>query len=137
MSNRGVARLRPFAVLAGLLLGMLIAPVSARAPELAMLDGLDPGLWDLRVRGENTRTSICVRTGRELIQIRHKQSGCSRTAVEDMPNLVTVEYSCPGAGYGRTTIRRENAQLVQINSQGIQSGLPFHFNAEARRIGGC
>jgi len=137
MRNRYFAGLRPLAVMVGLLLGMLVAPVSARAPELAMLDGLTSGMWDLRFRGENTRNSICVRTGRELIQIRHRQSGCTRTVVEDRANRVTVEYTCPGSGYGRTTIRRENAQLVQIDSQGIQGGLPFHFNAEARRVGGC
>lgn len=125
------------AALSGLVLGMLVAPASARAPELAMLDGLAAGSWDIHIRGENSHSNVCVRTGRELIQIRHKQASCSRAVVEDQANRVTVEYNCAGAGYGRTTIRRESAQLVQIDSQGIQGGLPFHFDAEARRIGSC
>ncbi len=102
-----------------------------------MLNGLSAGMWDIRIRGEETHSKLCVRTGRELIQIRHGNANCSRAVVEDRPNRVTVEYSCGGSGYGRTTIRRESAQLVQINSQGIQGGLPFYFNAEARRVGSC
>lgn len=128
---------RLFAVFAGLMLAALVAPASARAPELAMLDGLATGSWDIHIRSENSHSSICVRTGRELIQIRHRQLSCSRAVVEDQPSRVTVEYNCAGAGYGRTTIRRESAQLVQIDSQGIQGGLPFHFDAEARRVGSC
>lgn len=132
ISGRGL-----LAALSGALIAMLVAPVSARAPELAMLDGLAAGSWDIHIRNENSHSNICVRTGRELIQIRHRQSSCSRAVVEDQPNRVTVEYNCAGAGYGRTTIRRESAQLAQIDSQGIQSGLPFHFDAEARRVGSC
>ena len=137
MRNWRFAGPRLFAAMAGVLFGLLVVPASAHAPELAMLDGLSPGLWEIRVWGDNSRSTVCVRTGRELIQIRHKQAGCSRTPVDDEPNLVTVEYSCSGSGFGRTTIRRESAQLVQINSQGIQGDLPFHFNAEARRVGAC
>jgi hypothetical protein len=57
--------------------------------------------------------------------------------IEDRPDVVTVQYTCRGRGYGRTTIRRENAQLVQIDTQGIAEGLPFEFSAEARRVGAC
>ncbi len=135
VSNKDGRRL--LAALSGVMLGMLVAPASARAPELAMLDGLAPGSWDVHIRSENSHNNVCVRTGRELIQIRHKQASCSRAVVEDQANRVTVEYNCAGAGYGRTTIRRESAQLVQIDSQGIQGGLPFHFDAEARRVGSC
>lgn len=122
---------------AGILAGTLIAPAAAQGPELAMLDSLRNGMWEIRIRGENSSNRICVRTGQELIQLRHRQSGCSRYVIEDSPNEVTVQYSCPGNGYGRTTIRRETPQLVQINSQGIEGNSPFHFNAEGRRVGNC
>ncbi len=137
MAILGNKLLRPLAVALGIAIGVLVTPASARAPELAMLGGLSTGLWDVRIRGEESHTRICVRTGHELIQIRHRQAACSRTVIEDRPNLVAVEYSCARGGYGRTSIRRESAQLVQIDSQGIQAGLPFHFNAEARRVGSC
>jgi hypothetical protein len=114
-----------------------VLPVVAQAPELAMLDGLQDGSWEIRIRGEEASRNICLRTGRELIQIRHQSERCSRFVVDDGATEVTVQYSCPGNGYGRTTIRRETPQLVQINSQGIEKNLPFHFNAEARRAGAC
>ena len=82
-------------------------------------------------------TRICVRTGREFIQIRHRQPGCEQFVVQDDPNEVTVQYTCRGNGYGRTTIRREGAGLVQIRSQGIRGGAPFSLDGEARRTGGC
>lgn len=128
---------RVLAAFSAVAFAVSVAPVAARAPELAMLDGLTSGAWDVHIRSDNTHSNICVRTGRELIQIRHRQLSCSRAVVEDQPGRVTVEYNCAGAGYGRTTIRRESAQLVQIETQGIQGGLPFHFDAEARRVGSC
>lgn len=112
-------------------------PAAAQAPELAMLDNLNRGNWDLRMRGEGSNMSICVRTGRELIQLRHTQSGCSRYVVQDDPNEVTVQYTCRGDGYGRTTIRREGNGLVQVRSQGIQGGTPFSLQGEGRHTGGC
>ena len=102
-----------------------------------MLDGLTAGKWEVWIRDDDSHSNVCLRTGRELIQLRYPQAGCARTVLEDRPGSVTVEYSCNGSGYGRTSIRRENSQLVQINSQGFHAGLPFHFDAEARRIGGC
>jgi len=129
--------LRPLVGAAGILAGLTMAPAAARAPELAMLDGLRNGSWELRFRSESGSRKICVRNGRELIQIRHRQSGCSRYVIDDRPGEVTVQYSCPGNGYGRTTIRRESAQLIQINSQGIEAGSPFHFSAEGRHVGSC
>jgi hypothetical protein len=57
--------------------------------------------------------------------------------VNDENRFVTVHYTCPGAGYGRTQIRLESAQLVQVDSQGIAQGFPFDFTAEARRVGSC
>jgi len=112
-------------------------PLGAQAPELAMLDTLAKGAWDLRIRDDGTQRRICVRDGREFIQLRHRQPGCSRIVVEDGADEVVVQYTCRGNGYGRTSIRREGNSLVQIRSQGIEGGTPFSFNAEARHSGSC
>lgn len=117
--------------------GGALAPAVAQAPALAMLDGLNKGEWQLRFRDDKGTRNICLRTGRELIQLRHTDPGCSRYVVEDGADEVTVQYSCAGNGYGRTSIRRETASLLQIESQGIVGGKPFQFAAEARRIGSC
>ena len=111
-------------------------PALAQA-SLAMLDTLERGQWEVRYRDGSTPRNICVRSGQELIQLRHRESGCNRFVVEDGKSEVTVQYTCRGNGYGRTNIRRESAGLVQIDSQGIADGRPFQFSAEARRTGAC
>jgi hypothetical protein len=112
-------------------------PAAAQAPELAMLDSLYRGNWDLRLRSDGTHRDICVRSGRELIQIQHNQSGCAHFVVQDDRDEVTVQYTCSGDGYGRTVIRKEGNGLVQLRSQGIQGGTPFSLAGEARHTGPC
>lgn len=112
-------------------------PAAAQSDSLAMLGGLTKGEWTINHRDGSADRKICVETGRELIQLRHVESDCSRFVVEDGANKVTVQYTCPGNGYGRTNIRKETGSLVQIESQGIAAGLPFQFVAEARRTGSC
>jgi hypothetical protein len=113
------------------------APLEAQAPELALLDKLTKGAWNLRIRADGSQQRICVRDGREFIQLRHRQPGCSRFVVQDGADEVVVQYTCRGNGYGRTSIRREGNSLVQIRSQGIEGGKPFSFSAEARQSGSC
>ena len=116
---------------------LALTPASARAPELAMLETLNDGAWTLRLRSEGTSQRICVRTGRELIQIRHRQPNCDRFVVQDEADVVTVQYTCRGNGYGRTTIRREGPDVVQVRSQGIYGDAPFSIEGEARHSGSC
>jgi hypothetical protein len=113
-------------------------PALAERASLAMLDGLDRGNWELRMRGINGDIeSICLDNGRKLIQLRHPAENCTSVIVDDTQAQVTVQYTCHGRGYGRTQIRRESSILAQIDSQGIANGLPFAFAAEARRVGEC
>ncbi len=121
-------------VLAALLIGI---PLAGHAAELGMLDSLTKGAWTLRIRDDGSTQRICLRDGRELIQIRHKQPGCSRFVVRDTADEVVVQYTCRGNGYGRTSIRREGNGLVQIQSQGIIDGAPFSISGEARHSGSC
>lgn len=112
-------------------------PLAAQSVELAMLGSLTKGSWTVRNRSDGSERRICVRTGRELIQLRHNQPGCNQFVVEDKPNQVVVQYTCRGNGYGRTSIRREGDGLVQIDTQGIVDGAPFAFKAEGRHSGSC
>jgi hypothetical protein len=126
---------RRCALAAGALL--LAVPLAAQTGGLAMLAGLAQGEWTVSYRDGAAPRKICVKSGEELIQLRHGRSDCNRFVVEDEASKVTVQYTCPGDGYGRTNIRRETDSLVQIESQGIAGGLPFQFAAEARRTGSC
>lgn len=137
MRKKIPAARRPVAAIAILAAGSTLVPAVAQAPSLAMLDGLERGQWQLRFRDGGAVQRICIGSGRDLIQVRHPNSKCSRYVVEDGSTEVTVQYTCRGSNYGRTSIRRETATLAQLKSQGIADGLPFQFTAEARRTGSC
>lgn len=115
----------------------LTAPGLAQDNGLKMLGTLAKGEWTIKQRGGTPDRKICVKSGAELIRLMHRESGCNQFVVEDGAARVTVQYTCPGNGYGRTSIRRETAALVQLESQGIHDGMPFQFLAEARRTGPC
>ena len=107
------------------------------AAELAMLDTLRKGSWDVRDRDTGAHRKICVRSGPELVQLRHRGLGCERLVVDDKAANVTVQYTCRGQGYGHTEIRKESDRLVQIHTQGIEGSRPFDITAEARHVGSC
>lgn len=131
-------RLRLAAGLGVVAIGAAWTPASGQRAALGMLDQLDRGKWEVRARdGSRATYPLCLDSGRRLIQLRHPQSQCDRVIVSDQPDAVTVQYTCRGQGYGRTSIRRESNRLVQIETQGIADGLPFDFLAEARRTGDC
>ena len=133
-SNRNVVRLAARAAAVPVL---VLGTAAIAQGSLAMLDSLDRGGWELRFRDGEASRQICLRTGHELIQLRHREGGCNRFVVEDGKTEVTVQYTCRGNGYGRTSIRKEASGLVQIDSQGIVDGRPFQFSAEARHVGRC
>lgn len=112
-------------------------PGHAQGNGLAMLATLAKGEWTIKQRGGAPDRKICIKSGAELIQLMHRDSGCNQFVVEDGAARVTVQYTCPGNGYGRTSIRRETGSLVQLESQGIHDGTPFQLLAEARRTGSC
>ena len=111
--------------------------LAAQGDALAMLTKLPRGQWAVVSRDGGPSRTICLGDPAQLVQLRHAGSACSRFVVEDAADKVTVQYTCKGNGYGRTSIRRETSTLVQIESQGIEGGLPFQFKAEARRTGAC
>lgn len=112
-----------------------LPPASAQGQPSA-LSALSAGEWTVRIRGGETR-KICVRNARELAKLRHTRSRCTTKVLRDDGKTATVRYTCPGNGYGETTITRESGRLAQIRSQGLEDGMPFDFSAEARRIGDC
>ncbi|TRD12746.1 hypothetical protein FGU71_06305 [Erythrobacter insulae] len=128
---------KPLALLMGVGALAFALPAVAQTDGLAMLVNLTKGEWTVKYRDGSPARKICVRDGQELIQLKHPEIGCNRFVVEDGAARVTVQYTCTGNGYGRTSIRRETGSLVQIESQGIASGTPFQFAAEARRTGSC
>lgn len=119
---------------------LLVAGPGAAQPRAThpMLGRLEAGQWELRGGSGNARiAAICLGNPLLLTQPRHGAAPCTREVVASDSDSVTVSYTCPGLGRGRTTLRFETPRLVQIDSQGLDHGTPFALRAEARRVGPC
>lgn len=118
------------------LVGLLAT--AADAPPLAALAQLQPGKWMLTSHDTDfAARSVCIGDPKVLLQIRHPVTTCNRFVVANDPRRAVVSYSCPGTGNGLTTVRVETPRLVQIETQGVDSGSPFDLTIEARRTGEC
>lgn len=115
-------------------------PAAAASPTTAAaLDAIEPGQWELREAGAVPAAprSVCVADPATLLQIEHGAVRCNRFVVADQPRAVTVSYTCPGAGSGRTTIKLVSGSDFQLDTQGINGGAPFDKNYRAHRTGAC
>lgn len=122
----------------GCILAVSAGAASAQMKPSTLLDQFEPGRWEVRVRGQHSEPRrMCARSARAFIQVHHRGQNCRRVSLEENGGHVTVQYTCRGGGYGRTQLRWENDRLWQIESQGIARGLPFTYEAEARRVGSC
>lgn len=137
MQNTVKFRAGLISLLSMMALGAPYAVSQAQDNSLEALNKMVPGSWEIRYRPDSSRERVCIRDGRDLLQLRHPQTGCNRYIVEDTANRAIVHYTCRGHGSGRTQIRLETPQIAQIESQGVHDGLPFQFSAEARRLGKC
>lgn len=125
------------AIASGAMLAGAIA-VAQPSMNLDALKLLEPGMWELKERSQGpTMKRMCVADTHALLQVAHEGTVCSRFVIGSESKSVTVHYTCPGAGHGRTTIRVENSHLAQISSQGLVGKDPFNYTLEARRTGNC
>jgi hypothetical protein len=121
--------------LAGLV--AVAAPVFAFAlPDLEAFSKLERGRWQLRDAAGEAR-SICLGDPKVLVQLEHGGASCEQEVVASEKGSATVQYSCPGRGYGHTSIRVETPRLARIDTQGLVDGRPFSYRSEARKVGSC
>ncbi len=110
----------------------------ADAPQISVLAKIEPGQWQLHATDDSTTRNLCVRDPRILLQLGHADTTqCSRFVVSQGPREITVRYTCPGAGHGRTTIGLVTPRSIKLQTQGIAGGLPFQHDYAARRTGAC
>lgn len=134
MTRRFLSRLTMGAALTLLGLGTL----AWAAPSLLLTAKLEKGGWTVVDRdGGSAARRLCFGDAAQLIQIEHGPVPCRYYVIENKPQSLVVHYSCEGAGYGRTTIRRETNRLVQVDTQGVHRGRIFEHKYEARRTGSC
>lgn len=112
------------------------AATPAATMSLTALKQLEPGLWQLEVKGRSPRFT-CVAEPTALVQIEHDQPNCSRFVIANDPKSATVHYSCQRSGWGRTTVRVETSAAAVIQTQGISKNLPFDYSVHAKRVGAC
>jgi len=123
----------PIAVLA-----FAVSAQPAAAPAMPSLGLLESGSWTLKPRdGTGAPRTMCLGDRSVLLQIQHGEAHCQRFVLENDPTSVTVSYSCPGAGNGRTTVKVETPRLIRVDTQGIDHGSPFDVSMEGRRTGMC
>jgi hypothetical protein len=121
--------------LAGLV--AVAAPVFAFASlDLQAFSQLERGRWELR-DSAGERRSICLAAPTALIQLEHGGIGCEQEVLTNGKGAATVQYSCPGRGFGHTTLRVETPRLARIDTQGLIDGRPFSYRTEARKVGSC
>ena len=114
------------------------APVFALAlPDLEALAKLERGRWQVADAQGGTTRAICIGDPVLLVQLEHGGASCEREVLANDAGTATVQYSCPGRGFGHTSIRVETPRLARIDTQGLVDGRPFSYRVEARRVGSC
>jgi hypothetical protein len=121
--------------------GMLILICSAGASmqhrtALVALNAIERGQWQLHETDGGT-SKLCVTDPAALLQLHHRGAQCTQVVVENSRDVATIHYTCPGRGYGRTTISVETSKLVRIDTQGLVDGAPFDSQLEGRKLGAC
>lgn len=115
---------------------MLLALTGATQPSiLAKTSG---GLWELSGGSAASRSARqCIADPALLAQIEHRAASCTRVVIRDRPTSAEVHYTCPGGGFGRTTITMLTPRSFRVQTQGIARGAPFNYVVQARRVGNC
>ncbi|HEX8262852.1 MAG TPA: hypothetical protein VF547_08260 [Allosphingosinicella sp.] len=123
----------------GLVGGLAVAaPVLALSlPSLEALAKLERGRWRISESQSGAARSLCLADPAEFLQLEHRGVACSREVLASEAGSVTVQYTCPGRGFGHTSVRVETPRLARIDTQGLADGRPFSYRAEARKVGSC
>jgi|SRR6185295_16853947 len=97
-----------------------------------------PGVWEVTgVPGVKAPIRQCFSDVLALGQFEHRAQNCSRHVIRDGASATVIDYTCPDGGFGRSEIGLLTPRSLRIDTQGISDGLPFHYVAQARRVGDC
>jgi hypothetical protein len=114
------------------------APVFALSlPGLEALSHLERGRWQISNAQGGIPSSICLGDPAAFLQLEHPGISCGQEVLASEPSTTIVQYTCPGRGFGHTSIRIETPRLARIDTQGLVDGRPFSYRVEARRVGTC
>jgi hypothetical protein len=116
--------------------GAALALVAAQPPSgLAQAQG---GVWEISgVPGSAGPIRQCVGDVELLARFEHRARNCSTKTLREAGTTSLIDYSCGGAGFGRSEVNVITPRSLRIETQGISGGLPFNYVLLARRIGDC
>jgi len=119
---------------------ILLAALAAALPAAAdddPLARLESGKWTVRsLDGSNAR-ELCLGDPAQLVRLEHAGMACTSESTAGDARGATIQYSCPGHGYGHTNVRIETPRVATIETQGLVDGRPFAYRATARKVGPC
>lgn len=129
----------PFAraAAAGALLLLCEAATAQHGSTMIALAGVERGQWNLQDQEGPGARKLCLTNPSALLQLQHGNAQCEHFVVENSARTATIHYTCPGHGYGRTTVSVETPRLVRVETQGVLDGEPFSAVLEGRKIGTC
>ncbi|URD61975.1 hypothetical protein M8312_05565 [Sphingomonas sp. KRR8] len=121
-----------------LLIGGLVASGTTFAALAGPLSSLEPGLWSVsRSATGSHAVNLCVKDFAALGQWEHRGSTCSRSIISQTGSDTVVRYSCPGGDFGQAKLTTLTPRSLRVETQGIHSGEPFHYELFARKSGTC
>jgi hypothetical protein len=113
---------------------------AAAAPAVAAAGGaltrLEPGKWVVKPAG-GVEHALCLGDPMQLVRLEHPAVLCRDDTVHEETRTGTIQYTCPGHGYGHTVFKVEGRRTATIDTQGLVDGRPFSYRATARRVGAC
>jgi hypothetical protein len=114
----------------------VLALTAAQQPPA--LSGIKAGLWELNgYPGAKAPTRECIADVRTFARLEHRAANCTSNVISDNGKSMVVEYSCGGAGFGRSKIDVITPRSLRINTQGISSRVPFNYVLQAHRLDDC
>ncbi len=128
------AMLRQTALLLAL---SLAAPALAASPALKALSGWKAGQWRASEIGGHPGALQCLRQPDAVLLAGRPNASCQFSVIQDDAGTGVVTYRCGDGRQGRTEIRRDTADLLTVDAQGVENGRPFASRTEWSHAGRC
>jgi hypothetical protein len=118
---------------------LLVAFVAAAtiAADDDPLARLETGKWTVKSGDGANAGELCLGDPAQLVRLEHPGLACTNQSVVGDVGGATIQYSCPGHGYGHTILRIATPRVATIETQGLMDGRPFAYRATARKVGPC
>src|SRR4051812_39145507 len=81
-----------------------VAVIAAGGDRLAQLE---PGKWTMEGSDGANARELCLGDPAQLVRLEHAGLACTHDSVAGDGRGATIQYSCPGHGYGHTILRIE------------------------------